>query len=100
VRPGGPGWRRQRERTGIASDQDLGLDVLRVLAGLLLLLGLMFGVGGLVMLRPTTAAVMFTIATAGLLWLRALRRRIPDRARAPVTAGGGQDDGLTVEEDV
>jgi Na+/proline symporter len=100
VRPGGPGWRRQRERTGIASDQDLGLDVLRVLAGLLLLLGLMFGVGGLVMLRPTTAAVMFTMATTGLLWLRALRRRIPDRARAPVTAGGGQDDGLTVEEDV
>ncbi len=73
VRPAGPGWKRQRERTGIAPDQDLGRDLLRVLAGLLLLFGLLFGVGGLVMLRWGTAAVMGAIALAGGLWLRRLR---------------------------
>src|SRR5690606_39955909 len=38
VRPGGPGWRRQRERTGIAPAQDLASDIQRVFAGVLILL--------------------------------------------------------------
>ncbi len=72
VRPGGPGWRRQRERTGIPPVQDLGRDALRVLAGLMILFGAMFAVGGAVLLRPRTTIVMSVIALAGLWWLRRL----------------------------
>jgi Na+/proline symporter len=73
VRPGGPGWKRQRERTGLPPAQDLGRDILRVFAGLLILFGLLFGTGGLVFLRPVTGLMWLAIATAGFLWLRALR---------------------------
>jgi solute:Na+ symporter, SSS family len=65
VRPGGPGWKRQRERTGLASDQNLGRDLLRVLAGLFLLFGLLFGVGGVVLLKPATALSMGLLAMIG-----------------------------------
>ena len=74
VRPGGPGWRRQRERTGVQPAQDLGRDLLRVLAGLLLLYGAMFAVGAALLLRWSTLGVMLVIAVAGGLWLRALGR--------------------------
>jgi len=72
VRPGGPGWRRQRERTGIAPAQELGKDVLRVMAGLMILFGLMFFVGGIVLARSGTALLMGAIAVSGLVWLRVL----------------------------
>jgi hypothetical protein len=70
VRPGGPGWRRQRGRTGLPPAQDLGKDLLRVCAGMLLLYGLMFGVGGIVLGRFGVGAVNLAIALGGFLWLR------------------------------
>jgi Na+/proline symporter len=72
VRPGGPGWRRQRERTGIPPAQRLGHDVQRILAGLLLLFGLMFAVGSVVLLRWGSLAAMAAMAALGAVWLRAL----------------------------
>jgi Na+/proline symporter len=72
VRPGGPGWRRQRERTGLAPAQDLGRDAQRVLAGLLILFGLMFATGGALFLRWGVAASMAALAIVGGVWLRAL----------------------------
>lgn len=75
VRPAGPGWRRQRERTGLAPLQDLRRDLLCVVAGLMLLFGLLFGIGGVVLLRWPTAIAMLALALAGGIWLRALHRR-------------------------
>jgi Na+/proline symporter len=72
VRPGGPGWRRQRARTGIAAAQDLGKDSQRVCAGLCILFGFMFGMGGLIFMRWTNAAIMLGVAAVGLYWLRRL----------------------------
>lgn len=72
VRPGGPGWKRQRERTGIAPAQDLGKDIQRVIAALMILFGLMFAVGGALLLRWGTTAAMATLALAGFAWLRGL----------------------------
>ena len=73
VRPGGPGWRRQRERTGVAPAQDLGRDIQRVVAALFVLFGLMFAVGGLVMLRLGLFAGMSVAAILGWAWLSRLR---------------------------
>ncbi|MGD8278594.1 MAG: Na+:solute symporter [Gemmatimonadota bacterium] len=73
VRPGGPGWKRQCERTGIAPGHSLGKDLARSAAGLMLLFGLMFGIGGLVFGRVPVVAVMFALAAAGGFLLRALR---------------------------
>lgn len=69
VRPGGPGWKRQRERTGIPPAQDLGRDILRIVAGLLVLFGLLFGIGAVLLLRPATAVVSTLVAVVGLVWL-------------------------------
>jgi solute:Na+ symporter, SSS family len=80
VRPGGPGWKRQRERTGLASDQNLGRDMLRVLAGLFLLFGLLFGVGGVVLLKPATALSMGLLAMIGGAWLWWLRKTVDSPA--------------------
>jgi Na+/proline symporter len=73
VRPGGPGWTRVRARTGLAPAQDLGQDIKRVAAGLMILFGLMFGVGGVVLLRPGVAALNLVTAFVGYRWLRRLR---------------------------
>lgn len=72
VRPGGPGWRRIRERTGVPAAQDLWCDVQRVMAGLMILFGLMFSIGGALLLRWGVAAAMGALALAGYLWLRHL----------------------------
>ncbi|HUG02667.1 MAG TPA: sodium:solute symporter family protein [Longimicrobiales bacterium] len=73
VRPGGPGWSRQRARTGLSPAQDLGRDAQRVLAALLILFGAMFAVGGLVMLRLGVFAAMAVMAVLGWAWLSRLR---------------------------
>ena len=73
VRPGGPGWSRQRARTGLSPAQDLGRDAQRVLAALLILFGAMFAVGGLVMLRLGLFAGMAVMAVLGWAWLSRLR---------------------------
>ncbi|MGK2935708.1 MAG: sodium:solute symporter family protein [Gemmatimonadaceae bacterium] len=70
VRPGGPGWRRQRERTGEAPVQDLAADIQRVGAGVMILFGLMFATGALLLYRWTTLVAMLVMTVVGLLWLR------------------------------
>ncbi|MGQ0814733.1 MAG: sodium:solute symporter family protein [Gemmatimonadota bacterium] len=72
VRPGGPGWQRQRERTGIAPAQNLGKDIQRVCAGILILYGSMFTIGGLLLYRWGTMLLMLIMAGAGFAWLRKL----------------------------
>ncbi|MEO0535406.1 MAG: sodium:solute symporter family protein [Cyanobacteria bacterium P01_A01_bin.123] len=75
VRPGGPGWYRQRIRTGIAPSQDLGLEGQRVLASLLLLFGAMFAVGGFLLLQSLTGWLSLVVAVLGGVWLRKLSKR-------------------------
>jgi solute:Na+ symporter, SSS family len=72
VRPGGPGWARIRERTGVPAAQDLVCDIQRVLAGLMILFGLMFLVGGVLLLRWGVAGVSGAMFVIGYLWLRRL----------------------------
>ncbi|HEU5208153.1 MAG TPA: sodium:solute symporter family protein [Longimicrobiales bacterium] len=85
VRPGGPGWARQRERTGIAPAQDLASDIQRVLAGVLILFGAMFAVGGVLLLRWGTAIMMTIMLVVGLVWLKKLgaTQIAPPTAEAP-----------------
>lgn len=78
VRPGGPGWRRQRERTGVEPDQDLVRDLGRVAAGLLLLFGLMFAVGSALLLRWPTLLVASLSAGVGAVWLRRMGDSVED----------------------
>lgn len=87
VRPGGPGWKRQRERTGLAPAQDLGSDLARVAAGVLILFGLMFAVGSILLYRWTTLTVTLLVAVAGFVWLRSLGPSVPpaDGAAEPRT---------------
>lgn len=75
VRPGGPGWARQRARTGLAPALPLGRSVAQTALAAVVLFGLMFGVGGLLLLRPLTGALNLAAAAAGLLGLLALRRQ-------------------------
>lgn len=75
VQPGGMGWRRQRERTGIIPTQDLGRDILKVLAGSLLLFGSMLGIGGFLLLQPLTGWICLIMAVIGGFWLRKLNKR-------------------------
>ena len=72
VRPGGPGWARQQQRTGVQPAQSLRHDLLKALAALLLLLGAMLGVGGFLLYQPLTGWVWLTIAVGGGWWLRRL----------------------------
>jgi SSS family solute:Na+ symporter len=72
VRPGGPGWQRQRERTGVPSEMDLGRDLQRVVAALLLLFGLMFAVGAAVLLRWGVVVGSSLAALSGGIWLGTL----------------------------
>ena len=74
VRPGGPGWSRQRQRTGIAPAQSLGHDLQKSLAALLLLLGAMLSVGGFLLLQSVTGWIWLAIAVIGWIWLRRLGR--------------------------
>ena len=75
VRPGGPGWRKQRQRTGLLPLQNFGLDLQKVLAAVLLLFGAMFAVGGFLLLQSLTGWISLVIAVAGGFWLRQLDKR-------------------------
>ncbi|MBD2579666.1 sodium:solute symporter family protein [Oscillatoria sp. FACHB-1406] len=82
VRPAGPGWKRQQQRTGISPVQDLGLDLLKVMAAILLLFGSMFAIGGFLLLQPLTGWISLIIAVLGGFWLRQLsKRKIPPAMR-------------------
>lgn len=74
VRPGGPGWRRQRMKTGLLPAQDLGLDVQRVVAAISLLLGLLLATGGFLLLQETIAWISLIVAAIGGVWLRHLSK--------------------------
>ena len=74
ARPGGPGWRRQRERTGLEPLQDLSTDIWSTICGIFVIFGSMFAVGGALFLRwGTTLAAAGTATVAGVLLWR-LRR--------------------------
>lgn len=83
ARPGGPGWARQRERTGLEPLQDLSADVWSTILGIGFIFGAMFAVGGALLLRWPTAAVSFAVAvTCGvLLWRVRAREAIARDAR-------------------
>jgi Na+/proline symporter len=74
VRPSGPGWQRQRDRLGLEPLQDLGTDIQRVLASILLMFGTMFTVGGFLLLQTLTGWVSLIIAVVGGMWLRQLNK--------------------------
>ncbi len=74
ARPGGPGWRRQRDRTDLAPAQDLGKDIQRVLASILLMFGAMFAIGGFLLLQSITGWVSLIAAVVGGIWLRQLNK--------------------------
>lgn len=82
VRPAGPGWARQRARTGVEPDGSLAFDLTRVGAGLLILFGAMFAVGAAVLLRPGTALASAAASVVGAIVLR--------RANARRAARGGR----------
>ncbi len=75
VRPGGIGWNRQRKRTGVAPLQNLTQDILKAIAGMLLLFGLMFSTGGFLLLQPLTGWLFLIVAVVGGFWLRKLSRK-------------------------
>lgn len=74
VRPGGPGWRKQRLKTGLPPDQDLGLDVQKAIAAIVLLLGTLLSVGGFLLLQETLAWVCLVLAVGGGVALRQLSK--------------------------
>lgn len=73
VRPGGPGWRIVRERTGVDPESPLRLDLMRTASGCALLFGAMFAVGGVLLLRPGVAAANAGLAAVGVVVLSRLR---------------------------
>ena len=75
VRPGGLGWQKQQQRTGIPPAQDLGRDILKVLAATMLLFGLMFATGGFLLLQSVTGWISLIVAAVGGFWLRQLNKR-------------------------
>jgi Na+/proline symporter len=81
VRPGGPGWQRQRERTQVLPAQDLGLDIQRVLVSILVLFGGMFALGGFLLLKPLTGWIALVITVIGMMGLRYLNRIRPAMPR-------------------
>lgn len=82
VRPGGPGWARIRRGTGLAPSGSLRVALLRTVAGILLLFGAMFAVGGVVLLEPHTWGPALGVAAVGALALVAIRRTQRGRGAA------------------
>ena len=87
VRPGGPGWQRQRQRTGLEPLQNLGYDFAKVGAASLILFGAMFAVGGFLVLNQVIGWISLVIAVAGWMILRSLEKL----AIAPVPRPGLDD---------
>jgi solute:Na+ symporter, SSS family len=75
VRPGGGGWKYQEETTGLKPLQNLTQDVLKVCASILLLFGLMFAIGGFLLLQPIKAWIALILSVIGGFWLRQLSKR-------------------------
>jgi Na+/proline symporter len=79
IRPGGPGWRKQRSATGLAPLMSLKLDLGRFVAGTFVLFGAMFGVGGLLLQKPVVGVVWLVLAVLGAFVLRYLKSQIGAR---------------------
>ncbi|MBF2074789.1 MAG: Na+:solute symporter [Synechococcales cyanobacterium C42_A2020_086] len=77
IRPGGPGWQRQQLRTGVLPAQNLGRELLKVVAACLLLFGAMFTLGGFLLLQSFTGWISLIVAVLGGFWLRRLSRPVP-----------------------
>jgi len=75
IRPGGPGWRRQQQATGLPPLQDLGWELQRTLAGVGVLFGTMLGVGGFLLWQPAVGWSCWTVAVGAGWWLQHLQRR-------------------------
>jgi Na+/proline symporter len=75
VRPGGIGWRRQKERTGVTSTQNLTQDFLKVIAAVILLFASMFTVGGFLLLQPLIGWICLILTVISSFWLRKLNRQ-------------------------
>ncbi|MEE8521817.1 MAG: sodium:solute symporter family protein [Gemmatimonadota bacterium] len=80
TRPGGPGWRRQREATGLEPLQDLAADLQSSFWGIALLFAMMLGVGWLVFGIWAKAAATLAAASFFFYRLRRIGRRIEDVA--------------------
>ncbi len=74
VRPGGPGWKQQRLKTGLTPIQDLGLDLQKAIAAIVLLLGALLSVGGFLLLQETLGWVCLVLAVGGGVALRQLSK--------------------------
>ncbi|MDJ0519378.1 MAG: Na+:solute symporter [Trichodesmium sp. MO_231.B1] len=72
--PGGPGWQQQRAKTGLAPAQNLGKDLQRVLASILLLFGALLATGGFLLLKPNIGWIFLIIAVFSGMWLRQLNK--------------------------
>jgi Na+/proline symporter len=70
VRPSGPGWRRQRELTGVDPDRPLRRDLTAVVGGILLLFGLLLGTGQLLLGTPGASLLWLALAAVGAGVLR------------------------------
>ncbi len=76
VRPGGPGWQRQRLRTGLAPLQNLGQDLAKVGAATLLLFGMMFSIGGFLLLNEGVGWIGLVCAVVGGMALHYLHHTV------------------------
>ena len=72
--PGGPGWQQQRIKTGLSPAQDLGKDLQKVLASILLLFGALLATGGFLLLKPNIAWIFLIMGVLGWVWLRQLNK--------------------------
>ncbi|NET24487.1 sodium:solute symporter family protein [Okeania sp. SIO1I7] len=72
--PGGPGWKLQRMKTGLSPAQDLGKDLQKVLASILLLFGALLATGGFLLLKPNIGWIFLIIGVLGWVWLRQLNK--------------------------
>ncbi|MEO1621202.1 MAG: sodium:solute symporter family protein [Cyanobacteria bacterium J06632_3] len=88
IRPGGPGWQQQRERTGLRPLQNLALDGQKVVAASLLLFGSMVSFGGFLMLRSLTGFFALIIAVGGGYWLKQLNKQPAFPTPRPGTEDG------------
>jgi len=75
VRPGGSGWHRQQQQTGLTPAQDLLEDVKRSIAANLLLFGILLSTGGFLLLQPRMGWLSLIVAVGGWMWLRQLNKR-------------------------
>ena len=75
VRPGGSGWHRQQQQTGLRPAQDLLKDVKRSIAANFLLFGILLSTGGFLLLQPRMGWLSLIVAVGGWMWLRQLNKR-------------------------